>query len=251
MFCTHCGETNADTARYCRRCGQPFAATTNRLAEPPLNLPPPGTSAPTQPIDPAAPETDSKAVASLVCGLVFFLFPLTTIAAIVLGIQARADIKRSGGRKKGEGMALAGMILGFTQVAMIPVFLIIAAIAIPNLLRAKQSANEASAVSRMHAIVAAEVAVQSQKQTFTCDGHDFPEGAARHAVTGGTVSGYAFDLQGCTDSAFQAIATPVNDSTGRRTFCADETGVVKASPGRTDANTCLRDGKPISPAPAT
>jgi type II secretory pathway pseudopilin PulG len=251
MFCTHCGETNADTARYCQRCGQPFAATTNRLAEPPLNFPPSGATPAVQPIDPSAQETDGKAVASLVCGLIFFLFPLTTIAAIILGIQSRADIKRSGGRKKGEGMALTGMILGFTQVAMIPVFLIIAAIAIPNLIRARQSANEAAAVSRMHAIVASELAVQSQKQAFTCNGHDFPEGVARNALTGGTVYGYAFDLQGCTDSAFQAIATPVNESSGRRTYCADETGVVKGSPGRTDSNTCLREGKPLSLPPTT
>src|ERR1700751_2360808 len=49
------------------------------------------------------------------------------------------------GRLTGRGMAMAGLILGYIGVAMIPFILIVAAIAIPNLLRARMAANQAGA----------------------------------------------------------------------------------------------------------
>ncbi|MGH9817020.1 MAG: DUF4190 domain-containing protein, partial [Candidatus Acidiferrales bacterium] len=90
------------------------------------------------------------AVASLVCGLVFVFFP-AAVAAVILGHLSRSDIRRSGGRKTGAGMALAGLVMGYIGVAIIPM-LIIAAIAIPNLLRARITANEASAVGSMRTL---------------------------------------------------------------------------------------------------
>jgi uncharacterized membrane protein len=87
----------------------------------------------------------------MVCGTVFFLWPFTAIAAIVLGHLALSEIKKSAGRLAGHGMAMAGLILGYIGVAMVPFILIILAIAIPNLLRAKMAANEASAVGTLRA----------------------------------------------------------------------------------------------------
>ena len=74
------------------------------------------------------------------------------IVAVVFGHLARRDIKTSGGRLKGDGIALAGLIMGYLSFAFIPIFLIIAAIAIPNLLHAKIAANEASAVGTVRNI---------------------------------------------------------------------------------------------------
>jgi hypothetical protein len=71
-----------------------------------------------------------KAIASLVCGCLWFLFP-TAILAIVLGHLSRSDIRRSAGRLKGERMALAGLILGYAGGVIIPVLIIIAALIIP------------------------------------------------------------------------------------------------------------------------
>jgi type IV pilus assembly protein PilA len=45
-------------------------------------------------------------------------------------------------------MALTGLLLGYLGIAFIPI-LIIAAIVIPNLLRSKMAANEASAVGSL------------------------------------------------------------------------------------------------------
>ena len=52
----------------------------------------------------------------------------------------------------GDGMAIAGLVLGYIGFAAIPFILIIAAIAIPNLLRARMAANEASAVGSLRTI---------------------------------------------------------------------------------------------------
>jgi hypothetical protein len=41
------------------------------------------------------PESSGKALASLICGVVFFFWPLTAVAAVVLGHLALSDIKRS------------------------------------------------------------------------------------------------------------------------------------------------------------
>jgi len=94
------------------------------------------------------PQNSGKALASLICGVVFFFWPVSAILAIVLGHLALADIKRSAGRLAGRGLALGGLVAGYIGLSVIP-FLIIAAIAIPNLLRSRMAANEASAVGSL------------------------------------------------------------------------------------------------------
>ena len=54
-------------------------------------------------------------------------------------------------------IAIAGLVLGYLGVLAIPFVLIIAAIAIPNLLRARIAANESAAVSSIRTIGTAEV----------------------------------------------------------------------------------------------
>jgi hypothetical protein len=59
---------------------------------------------------PAAPQNSNKAIASLVCGVLFMCAP-ASIAAIILGHLALVDIKRTAGRMAGKGMAIAGLQL--------------------------------------------------------------------------------------------------------------------------------------------
>jgi Domain of unknown function (DUF1707)/Domain of unknown function (DUF4190) len=62
-------------------------------------------------------KTNGLAIASLACGLAQFAFgPLATIPAIVCGHMARSQIKRTG--EQGAGLALAGLILGWTAVIL-------------------------------------------------------------------------------------------------------------------------------------
>jgi hypothetical protein len=109
-------------------------------------------------------ETDGKAIGSLILGILA-IFPfglLAGIPAVVLGHLSKSSIAKSMGRLKGDGMATAGLILGYLSVAMIPVILIIAAIAIPNLLRARMAANEAAAASTVRTVNTAQVAYANQ-----------------------------------------------------------------------------------------
>jgi hypothetical protein len=52
------------------------------------------------------------AIASLILGILFVLFPLS-IPAVVFGHIALSQIKRSAGRLGGAGLAIAGLVLGY------------------------------------------------------------------------------------------------------------------------------------------
>lgn len=61
--------------------------------------------------------TNQLAIAALVCAIaqIFFWF-LTGIPAVILGHMARRQIRRTG--ENGDGMALAGLILGYIGVGL-------------------------------------------------------------------------------------------------------------------------------------
>jgi hypothetical protein len=101
---------------------------------PPLVTPPPG----------SPPRSSGFALASMilgVCSFVMCLGPLTGIPAIIFGHKAQADIKRSGGTLQGSGLALGGLITGYLSFFMIFVIGLLAAIAIPNFVKARNQAQ--------------------------------------------------------------------------------------------------------------
>ena len=65
---------------------------------------------------PAAPATNSLAVASLICGLAEIpTLGVSAIPAVILGSMARHQIRETG--ERGEGLAVAGLILGWIVFA--------------------------------------------------------------------------------------------------------------------------------------
>jgi hypothetical protein len=67
-----------------------------------------------------------KAVAALVCGIVgLAVCAPVGIAAVVLGNQARGEIAAAGGRLEGEGMAQAGLIMGWIAVGLLVLGLVV------------------------------------------------------------------------------------------------------------------------------
>ncbi len=249
MFCNKCGTMNADNSQFCRSCGHEMGTAVTSQA-----LPQQTGSVPAAPLPP--PETSGKAIASLILGFLSFIFP-AAIVAIILGHISRSEIKKSEGRLQGSGLALTGLIFGYLGVAVIP-FLIVAAIAIPNLLRARIAANEASAVASLRTINTAQSAYANEysKEGFACSLNKLgtfgkpasPENAGyiddRLAL--GEKNGYRFELScGADPSTYVVVAYPMTaDQSGVRAFCTNQSGVISYSKGGT-AESCLRDGEPL------
>jgi len=65
--------------------------------------------------------TSTTAILSLVFGILAWVgLPLLgSIVAIICGHMARSEIANSGGAVQGEGLALAGLILGWAQMVVI------------------------------------------------------------------------------------------------------------------------------------
>lgn len=70
--------------------------------------------------DHVAPETNALAVISLVFGILgWTLLPFVgTIVAIVTGHLALGQIRNSGSTQTGDGLAIAGLVLGYLALAI-------------------------------------------------------------------------------------------------------------------------------------
>jgi hypothetical protein len=132
--CPYCAEAIQDDTQLCPFCHTSLVTPPVVPMAPPVSVPGEG-------------QTSGKAIASLICGIFFFLLP-SSIVAVILGHLSLSDIRRRAGHLRGRGMAITGLVLGYVGLSFIPV-LIIAAIAIPNLLRSRIAANEASAVGSL------------------------------------------------------------------------------------------------------
>jgi hypothetical protein len=83
---------------------------------------------PTQYGTAARRKTNGLAIASLVCSCAgIFLIGLPAVLGIIFGFVARSQIRRSQGAQGGDGLAMAGIIVGFAVVALLVVVFAVAA----------------------------------------------------------------------------------------------------------------------------
>jgi prepilin-type N-terminal cleavage/methylation domain-containing protein len=128
---------------------------------------------------------------------------------------------------------------GFTLVEImivVAIIILLAAIAIPNLLRARLNANEAAAIAALRTLSSAFESYRAAQTSPT-----YPANLGVLTVTpayidstlgGGTKQGYSFVPSGISANEYTVTASPTTPNvTGVRTFLVTEDGVIEASSG--------------------
>jgi prepilin-type N-terminal cleavage/methylation domain-containing protein len=153
-------------------------------------------------------------------------------------------------KKSSNGFSLIELLI------VVAIILIIAAIAIPNLLRSRIAANQASAVGSLRTLNTAEVTYSSTynvgfTQTLSYLAPD-PTGNAPTSTAAGLIdsvlaagakSGYNFTYSpGASDATgriqtYAFIAVPVSSNTGTNYYYTDQSGVIRQNSTTTAAVT--------------
>jgi len=251
-FCLGCGNGMSEGERFCGVCGRDSLAASAGPA-----------------VDPAVafglpPETSGKAIFSLVSGLLFLILPFS-LAAVIFGHLSLSDIRKSGGRLTGKGLAIAGLVLGYMGVVVILALIVSAGFYARQ--RERSVAQKVKVVNYGNPVVSAvrtlntaEIAyAQAHRDTgYTCSLSDL-QGAWGFGsdLAHGQKYGYIFELKGCTAAKangpiakYQLVAYPAaTNKTGTNAFCSNESDVIKVARSGS-AQDCLRAGVDLSESDA-
>ena len=114
------------------------------------------------PITAPGPKNCGLAVWSLVLGILAIVLSvaciglLFAIPAVICGHVAYSRIKHSAGALSGDGLALGGLITGYLSFALIPIIGMLAAIAIPNFVKARTTAQMHACINNLRQIEGAK-----------------------------------------------------------------------------------------------
>ena len=146
-------------------------------------------------------------------------------------------------RNKQKGFSLIELLI------VVAIILIIAAIAIPNLLRSKIAANQASAVGSLRTLNTACIAFSTSYGQFPAALTNLgPVGSGTASSTSadlidsvlaaGTKSGYTFAYgAGASNQSYTITATPITAATtGQNMYFTDQSGVIRVNTSGSGAN---------------
>jgi type IV pilus assembly protein PilA len=232
MECPRCRFDNPEGTRFCASCGAPMGATARQTAA--------------SPTAPPQPRKQGLAIASLVLGILSLPLMcalgagiLTAIVGLILGIVALVKTNRAPEEFGGKGMAIGGIAVSAVCFLTLP---IIAAIAIPSLLRARMSANESAAIGDVRTVISAQAAYQSANGGYYASSLD----CLAAPTSAGCIPDYSAASPTFLDSA---LASGAPKSGYLRSFVA-----VPAPPdadpavvGRSSATSYLYGAVPVKP----
>ena len=153
-------------------------------------------------------------------------------------------------RNKQNGFSLIELLI------VVAIILIIAAIAIPNLMRSKMAANEASAVASLRTLNTSIVAYQTTYATDPASLASLGPAATPSSTAADLVdnllgvdpaqkSGYTITytpVAATPITQYTILAAPQSTSTGQRQFFTDQSGVIRQT---TDGTTPTASSTPI------
>jgi prepilin-type N-terminal cleavage/methylation domain-containing protein len=148
--------------------------------------------------------------------------------------------------RKAKGFSLIELLI------VVAIILIIAAIAIPNLVKSKMAANEAAAVGSTRTLITSELTYASifPGTGYTTLGNLYSAGLIDSVLGAGNKSGFTFTVgagSGTPSTTFTANANPTTPgTTGTNYYCSDQTGVIQRATASfgTSTNPCT-GGTPI------
>ena len=156
--------------------------------------------------------------------------------------KLRKTIMRNGSRQS-MGFSLTELLI------VVAIILLIAGVAIPNLLKARKSANEGSATASMRTIGSGELLYRSVQGMFTTLTGLSEDGVIDNVLGSGTKGGYLFEATPgavakvqFTASAMPQISTG-SAASGNRFFWLDETQIIRYNVGAAATSTSKAIGE--------
>jgi hypothetical protein len=127
MYCPRCGAANNTNQHFCYNCGtridhvavtNPVASSAGEVTQPMVAIPGGYGSPNSRRVTPNSP----LAIVSLIFGILAWVMVLPLVGALVAvicGHLARGEVRRSNGSVGGGDLAMAGLILGYSQLALV------------------------------------------------------------------------------------------------------------------------------------
>src|SRR5215831_4872899 len=231
--CPECGFVGWADAAACKRCGATMSPSTVEVAA--AAAPNPTVPYPSYNVYSQSQLKTGLATASLIIGILNFLFfgmfLIPIVVGIVISVVALKKINRSPHEYGGKSLAIGGLVTNIVSVVVLVPIMMVAAIAIPNLLAARRAANEGAAIYALRNILKAEVTYQAKKGygSYGTLADLQNELLISPELASGTQYGYRFKVEtGKEEGGWSGFAVPaVYGSSGVRSFYVDETGVLR------------------------
>jgi competence protein ComGC len=107
-----------------------------------------------------APKTNKLAVTSLVLGILSLVLCVVgfvfAIPGLICGIMGLSRVKKSGGFEKGQGLAITGAVLSGVALVLTPIIGLLAAIAVPNFIKARDASMHNACIANLRIIDSAK-----------------------------------------------------------------------------------------------